>query len=81
MGGEGDWERPRGRNEHFTEEEKAFIRNQFRAGAGATAVARALKAARRTITEHYARLRSEIAPPTLSRADYTARLYKPDFEL
>lgn len=77
-----DWKSSRKRSEHFTEAEKTFIRDQFKQGATVITVARALKAARRTITHHYGCLRAEIGTASLtSPANYTARLYKGSFEL
>ena len=76
-----DWEKIRGKNEHFTEAEKALIRKRFGEGKTIMDVARELLASTRTIQHHFSLLRAEGvgwgAKPEKKQANYSARLYKP----
>ena len=80
-----DWIRPRSRQIHFTEEEKQRIRQRFVEGKSVTDTARELKASTRTIQWYFTLFRSEgidRGSKTPSKpANYTARLYKPNFDI
>ena len=85
-----NWEKTRkaGHMHHFTREELGFIKTQFLAGVPVRNTAESLSAASRTISTHYQRLKGEgftfggvAIRKAVAKADYTARLYKPNFDL
>lgn len=79
------WDKPRARHEHFTEAEIEKIHTGFNEGKSSKDVAQDLQCSIRVINAHYAMLRAcnqtAILGEPLKRADYTARLYKGNFEL
>jgi len=81
-----DWPKTRKRSQHFTKAEKDEIRKMYREGKTVREAARALGAASTTLREYYIALREEgfgqgLMNPGRAAANYTARLYKGNFEI
>lgn len=79
-----DWEKPRSKGTHLTEDEIAAVKLAFQNGRHIRDVARELKCASRTITKYYGLLRAEGAPQTPTRRKPTvprsSRFYQSNFE-
>ncbi len=80
-----DWEKPRSRSMHLTEDEIAFIREGYRAGRSIRDVARSLKCSSRTVVKHYGFLTASGIPrgeekPTVSVPPRKTRFYTSSFE-
>lgn len=81
-----DWVKFRTRQMHFTEAEKAFVKESFMIGRSVTDTAKALSCSRRVISRYFSLYRLEgfvqggrKTEEQLTRADYTARLYRPSW--
>lgn len=83
-----DWVKPRGKAQHFTKEELEKIKNCFLAGKTAYETAREMLSSTVTIRRHFCQFMKEglqkggaLGRPKHSPANYTARLYKPNWEI
>lgn len=77
------WVKTRGKNVHFTPSELGQIKQMFIEGKSISQTAEAMASSCRTIGKHFKDFRDAglAAKPTHAPANYTARLYKPNWEI
>jgi hypothetical protein len=81
-----DWEKPRGKGQHLTADEIAFIRTGYKQGRRYSDVARELKCSSRVVSKYYGFFRAEGVPvktaaPFNPAKQTTDRFYKSNFEI
>jgi hypothetical protein len=79
-----DWEKPRGKGQHLTPDEIAFIKGEYRKQSNVRDVARSLKCSSRVVTKYFGLFRAEgVGGLPFNPASQTqaSRFYKSNFEV
>jgi hypothetical protein len=79
-----EWEKPRSKGQHLTEQEIALLKTSYKAGHSPREAARAIKCSSRIANKYYSYFRAEGVRRTIDNPLPTApasRFYKSSFEL